>query len=186
VPPAGQVLGFELAVSDVDRGVYDTLTVQVAQHPSESTEYLVTRVLAYALEHREGIAFSHGLHVADEPALWVRDLTGQLLAWIEVGTPELPRLHRATKACDEVVVWCHKDAPRWLAMAAADKVKVHRPERVRVVEVGKPLVAWLAERLDRRNKWAISRTEGEVYVEVTRNGVGETFTATLPIHPWPA
>jgi uncharacterized protein YaeQ len=179
MPPSGQVLSFELSVSDVDRGVYETLSVKVAQHPSESVEYLVTRVLAYALEYREGIAFSHGLHAAEEPALWVRDLTGALQVIIEVGAPELARVHRGTKAADEVVVWCHKDAPRWLAAAASERM--HAPERIRVVEVPRDLLAWLAARLDRRNRWALSRTEGELYVEIG----GETATAPLVIHPWP-
>jgi uncharacterized protein YaeQ len=179
MPPAGQVSSFELTVSDVDRGVYETLTIQVAQHPSESVEYLLTRVLAYALEWREGLAFSRGLHAAEEPALWVHDLTGALLAWIEVGAPEAERLHRATKAADEVVVWCHKDAPRWIAQLAG--ARIHAPERLRVVEVPRPLLAWLAERLDRRNRWALSRTEGELFVEVA----GKTFSSALPVHPWP-
>jgi uncharacterized protein YaeQ len=180
MPPAGQVASFELTVSDVDRGVYETLSVQVARHPSESVEYFVTRLLAYALEWREGLTFSRGLHVADEPALWVHDLTGTLLAWIEVGTPETDRLHRATKAADEVAVWCHKDAPRWLAQVAG--ARVHAPERIRVTEVPKALVTWLGERLDRRNRWSLSRTEGELFVEVA----GETTTAVLTVHPWPA
>jgi uncharacterized protein YaeQ len=162
MPPAGQVSSFELTVSDVDRGVYETLTIQVAQHPSESVEYLLTRVLAYALEWREGLAFSRAL-----------------LAWIEVGAPEAERLHRATKAADEVVVWCHKDAPRWIAQLAG--ARIHAPERLRVVEVPRPLLAWLAERLDRRNRWALSRTEGELFVEVA----GTTFSSALPVHPWP-
>lgn len=179
MPPAGQVLSFELTVSDVDRGVYETLTFQVAQHPSESIEYLVTRVLAYAFEWQEGLAFTRGLHAAEEPALWVRDRTGALREIVEVGAPEPARVHRGTKAADAVVVWCHKDVARWLAAAASERV--HAPERVRVVEVPRDLVAWLAERLDRRNRWALSRTEGEVFVEAG----GDTTTAELRVHGWP-
>lgn len=177
--PAGQVFSFEIALSDVDRGVYESISMQVAQHPSESIEYLVTRVLAFALEWRDGIAFSRGLHAAEEPALWVRDLTGALRVIIEVGAPDPARIHRGTKAADEVVVWCHKDVPRWLAAAAGERV--HAPERVRVVEVPREIVAWLADRLDRRNAWSLSRTEGELFVEVR----GETATAALAVHRWP-
>ena len=78
---------FEIALSDVDRGVYETLDLRVAQHPSETDRYLVTRVLARALEHDEGVDFTKGLSAADEPALWRRDLRGDLLAWIEIGAP---------------------------------------------------------------------------------------------------
>ena len=73
---------FDLSVSDVDRGVYESVSLKVARHPSETAEYMLTRVLAYALELQEGLAFSAGLAAADEPALWVRDLQGTLQAWI--------------------------------------------------------------------------------------------------------
>ncbi len=69
---------FDLEVSDVDRGVYESLDLKVAQHPSENGPYLVARMLAYALELEEGLAFTNGLAASDEPALWVRDLTGRL------------------------------------------------------------------------------------------------------------
>ncbi|HLS85346.1 MAG TPA: YaeQ family protein, partial [Burkholderiales bacterium] len=68
---------FTVALSDVDRGVYETLAIKAARHPSESAEYLWTRVLAYCLEYADGIAFSRGgLSDPDEPAVLVRDLTG--------------------------------------------------------------------------------------------------------------
>ena len=81
----------------------------MARDPSESEEHLVARVLAYALEFTEGIAFSRGLSEPEEPTIAVRDLTGALRAWIEVGTPEAARLHKAGKAAPRVAVYTHKD-----------------------------------------------------------------------------
>lgn len=155
---------FELTVSDVDRGVYETVTLKVARHPSETLEYLVTRVLAYALELEDGLAFTHGLGSADEPALWNRDLTGQLRAWIEVGTPDAARLHKATKACGRVVVYCHKDMYPYLKGLSG--TPIHAPERVKIVPVDRAFVAALAEKVDRRTTMAVSVTEGQVYVDV--------------------
>ena len=77
------VYTFEVQLSHVDRGVYETLSFKAAQHPSETDEYLIARVLAYCLEYREGIAFSRGLAEPDEPAISIRDLTGALQKWIE-------------------------------------------------------------------------------------------------------
>jgi uncharacterized protein YaeQ len=54
------VYTFDVAVNDVDRGVYETLAIKAARHPSESEDYLLTRVLAYCLEYTEGISFSKG------------------------------------------------------------------------------------------------------------------------------
>ena len=100
---------FEVRLADADRGVYETLTIRAARHPSETAEYLVTRLLAYCLEYTEGIAFSKGLSDPDEPAISVRDLTGALQAWIEVGAPDAARLHKAAKAAPNVALYVHRD-----------------------------------------------------------------------------
>src|SRR5262245_36638560 len=117
---------FTLVLADTDRGVYETLDLRVAQHPSETDRFLVARVLARALEHAEGVDFTKGLAAADEPALWQRDLRGDLQAWIEVGTPAPDRLHRASKACRKVSVYGWQRVPE-LARAIAD-FGVHRAE----------------------------------------------------------
>src|SRR5690606_41532353 len=95
---------FSVRLSHVDRGIYETLELRLARHPSESADFLVTRLLAYCLEHTEGIAFSKGLSDPDEPAIVVRDLTGALRARIEVGGPEAPRLHKEATAEYRVAV----------------------------------------------------------------------------------
>ena len=86
------IYNFDIDLADSDRGVYETLALRVAQHPSESDDYLMTRVIAYVMEYADGIEFSAGgLSNPDEPALTVRDLTGALRSWIEVGTPDADR-----------------------------------------------------------------------------------------------
>ena len=96
------IYNFDVQLSDVDRNVYETLSLRVARHPSETEEYLVTRVLAYCLEYADGIAFSKGIAEPDEPAVVIRDLTGALRVWIEVGSPDAQRLHKASKASPRV------------------------------------------------------------------------------------
>lgn len=108
------IYNFEVDLADADRGVYESLALRVARHPSESEDLLLTRVLAHALEFEPGIEFSPGLCNPDEPALWIRDPTGALRAWIEVGTPDAARLHKAAKASPRVVVYNHKDVTQWL------------------------------------------------------------------------
>src|SRR6187397_739846 len=89
---------FDVRLADADRGVYESLTLRLARHPSESAEFLVTRLLAYCLEYAEGITFSKGLSEPDEPAISVRDLTGEIQAWLEVGLPDAARVHKSAKA----------------------------------------------------------------------------------------
>src|SRR5215217_7284636 len=96
---------FDVELADSDRGVYESLALRVARHPSESEEYLVTRLLAYLLEYAKGIEFSRGVSEPDEPAIAVRDLTGAIKTWIEIGTPGAARLHKASKSGARVAVY---------------------------------------------------------------------------------
>lgn len=148
---------FELELSDVDRGVYESLELRVARHPSEAPPFLLTRVLAYALHTTEGIGFSQGLCVPDEPAVFVRDLTGALTTWIEVGQPSAERLHRATRACPHVLVYTYKDPT--LLVRALEKERVHRKEEIDVVAVPPPFLEEVARELERRNRWTLVRHE---------------------------
>jgi uncharacterized protein YaeQ len=169
---------FDVTISDVDRGVYETLTLKVARHPSESATYLVARVLAYVLEFEEGIAFTGGIASGDDPAVWVRDLTGALRAWIEVGTPTFERLHKATKAADRVVVYGHKDTAAWLR--ENDGARVYAPDRLTIVPLDRRFVDALAEKVDRRTVWSVSVSGGELYVDVG----GTSLSTVLERRPW--
>lgn len=166
----------DVQLSDVDRNVYDTLALRVARHPSESEEYLVTRLLAYCLEHTEGLAFSKGLSEPDEPALAVRDLTGALRAWIEIGAPDAARLHKASKASPRVVVYTHKD-PR-LVLRAYEGERIHRAETIELHAIDRALIAALAERLERRMKLEVMVTDRHLYVTVD----GTTLDGAIERH----
>lgn len=171
------VYNFAVELSDVDRNVYETLALRVACHPSEAPEHLVARVLARCLEHAEGIAFSRGLAEPDEPALHVRDLTGALRAWIDVGLPDPARLHRASKAAPRVAVYVHKEPRVWLRALA--EARIHRAEALELHALDRDLVAALAERLDRRTTWGVAVTDGHLYVTVdgtTLDGAVERLT----------
>jgi uncharacterized protein YaeQ len=158
------IFTFEIDLSDVDRNVYESLTLKVAQHPSETEEYLLTRVLAYCLEYREGIAFSKGLSEPDEPPVIVRDLTGALTVWIEIGNPDPARLHKASKASPRVAVYTHKD-PAHLKRSL-EGVRVHKVEAIDVYAIDRTLLAELAQRLDRRMRLGVTRTDGELYITI--------------------
>lgn len=158
------VYNFDIDLADADRGVYESLALRVARHPSEPEEFLLTRVLAYCLELQDGLEFSAGLCVPDEPALRVRDLTGALRAWIEVGAPDAARLHRAAKASPRVVVYNHKDPGPWLDRLAA--ARIHRAEELELWSMDRGLLARLCEHLQRRTAFSLSVAERELFVSV--------------------
>jgi uncharacterized protein YaeQ len=153
--------------------VYESLALQVARHPSESEEYLVARVLAYALEFTEGIAFSRGLSDADEPAVAVRDLTGAIRTWIDVGTPDAARLHKACKAAPRVVVYTHKDPAQFLAKLAGERI--HRAAAIEIYAIDRRFVGALVARLDRRMGFALSVAERELTLSIGK----ETLTGAV-------
>jgi uncharacterized protein YaeQ len=158
------IFNFEIDLSDNDRSVYDSLALRVAQHPSESDEYLIARVLAYLLEYTEGIAFSRGVSEPDEPTLSVRDLTGAIKTWIEIGTPDAARLHKASKSGSRVVVYCHKEGAQWLKGLAA--AGIHRADALELYAMDRTLIAQMVARLDRRMAFSVSITDRELYVSI--------------------
>jgi uncharacterized protein YaeQ len=155
----------KIALSDVERGVYEALDLRLARHPSESVRYLVTRALAYALSYQEGIAFSKGgVSSTDEPAVLVRDPTGILLVWIEIGSPSAARLHKASKAARRVAWFtsANVDSLREEAVAGA----IHRAADIDVWQLEQGLVDAVGERLERSMELELVHSEGRLYVTV--------------------
>ena len=161
---------FDIQLSDVDRGVYESIALRVARHPSETEEYLLTRVIAYCLEYEEGIAFSKGLAEPDEPCIAVRDLTGTLKVWIDIGAPDAARLHKASKASGRVAVYTHKD-PRQIVRQLAGE-RIHRADALELYGLDRELLAELTARLDRRMTFGLSVSDGQIYIDIG----GETLT----------
>lgn len=155
---------FSIRLSDVDHGVYEALEFKAARHPSESEEHLVTRVLAYCLEYAEGIAFSRGISEPDEPALAVRDLTGALKAWIDIGSPDAARLHKAGKAAPRVAVYTHKDPAQLRRQLAGEKI--HRPEALELYAIDRELIRAFAQRLQRRMTLELSVSDRQLYLSI--------------------
>ncbi|HUF93298.1 MAG TPA: YaeQ family protein [Candidatus Limnocylindria bacterium] len=168
---------FDIELSDADRGVYETLALRVARHPSETEESLVTRVLAYCLEYAEGLGFSRGLAEPDEPALAVRDLTGAIAVWIDVGAPDAARMHRASKAAPRVVVYTHRD-PKSVARQWAGE-RIHRGAALELYHVDHALLAALVARLQRRMVFALSVSGGHLYVTIG----GDVVDGAVERHP---
>lgn len=158
------VYNFDIDLADSDREVYESLSLRVARHPSESEEYLVARVLAYGLEYGEGIQFSRGLCDPDDPAIAIRDLTGKLTAWIDIGTPDAARLHKASKRSPRVAVYTHKDAGQWLRNLRGERI--HRADSVEIYAIDRALIALVAARLERRIVFGLSIHDREIYVSI--------------------
>ena len=165
----------EIALSDVDRGVYESLDLRLARHPSETMRYLLTRTFAYCLSYEEGIAFSKaGLSSDDEPPISIRDLTGLLRAWIDIGAPSAERLHKASKAAPRVALYTHADLG--LLRREAGSRAIHRVEDIAVWRVEGSFLDGLEAKVDRHTKLGLLRTDGVLYATVGEKTLEGTVT----------
>ncbi len=165
---------FQITLSDVDRGVYESLDLRVARHPSETMRYLVTRTLAYCLCYEEGIAFSKGgLSSVEEAPISIRDATGVLRAWIDIGAPSAERLHKASKAAGRVALFTHVELP--LLLREASSRAIHRVAEIEVQRFEPELLDALADKLGKNSKFELVRTDGQLYLTLD----GGTLQGTL-------
>jgi uncharacterized protein YaeQ len=161
-------------LSDIDRGVYELLELRVARHPSETTSYMLVRMLAYCLEYEEGIEMTTGLSSGDEPALVVRDLTGRITKWIEVGLPDAERLHRGSKIAASAAVYTHRDVRQLLDQLSGEKI--HRAEALTIRAFDRFVIEEVADLLDRRISFSLIVSDGELTLSLGDRSVAIPMT----------
>ena len=162
-----------IQLADIDRGVYEKLDLRMARQPSETVEYMLTRVLAYCLEYQDGIALTEGVAAGDEPAVLVRDLTGRIIAWIEVGAPPADRLHRGSKLAGRAAVYTNRNLGQLMNQLSAKKI--HRAAEIPIYTFGRGFIEAVAGPIQRRSEMSISITERQLYLDVN----GQAFTTTI-------
>jgi uncharacterized protein YaeQ len=170
------VYRFDISLSDVDRAVYENLDLRLAPHQLETPSYLLTRMLAYCLEYREGIEMARGMFDTREPDLWVRDLTGRVTHWIEVGTPNAKGLHKASKAADHVIIYSYDD-PGLLKSQLA-KQKIYRAKDIQLYSLDPVFLKELESVMDRRTIIDLYICSREIFVTTA----GRSFSSRLIEH----
>jgi len=105
----------ELQIADMDRHYYQTHALTIAQHPSETDERMMMRILAFALHAHEALTFGNGLSTDDEPDLWQKDLSGAIECWIDVGLPDEKLVRRACGRANQVFIYSYggRGADMW-------------------------------------------------------------------------
>jgi uncharacterized protein YaeQ len=167
---------FRLSVSDLDRGFYEDLDFRVAQHPSESEPYLLTRIIAYALNFEDGLEFMPGLCTADDPALRLAGENGGIALWIDIGNPSPRRMHKASKASARLRIYTYKDPEPMLREARGEKI--HRAEEIEVFSLDERFLKSAAGRLEKDNRWSLMHQEGELTLTMGE----EAFSGSLVRH----
>jgi uncharacterized protein YaeQ len=151
-----------ITLSDIDRGRYETLSATVAQHPSETEERLVARLLAYTLFSEEDLTFTKGLCAGDEPELWVKGGDGRVRLWVEVGLPDSDRIVKASRHCARVALLaCGRAFPTWEQQHLP---RLARLANLTVLGIDQSFLAAVVQRLQRAVTWSITITEGVCYL----------------------
>ncbi|MDC8016136.1 YaeQ family protein [Tahibacter soli] len=164
----------QLQISDMDRHYYATHDLTLAQHPSETDERLMARLVAFAVHADERLEFGRGLSSDDEPDLWRRERDGTIAQWIELGQPDESRLRRASGRAGEVVVFNYggRASDLWWEKNAAGLARL---ANLSVLHIGADETAALAGLLSRTMRLQCLIQDGEMQL------LGETATAT--VHP---
>ena len=168
--PKATVYKAELQVSDVDRHYYATHALTLAQHPSETDERLMVRLLAFALFAHERLEFGRGLSSEDEPDLWRRSLDGEIEQWIELGQPDEARIRKACGRARQVAVvgYSGRGFGIWWEKTAA---ALARCGNLTVIELPAGTAESLAPLLERGMRLQCLVQEGELQLTSETKGV---------------
>jgi uncharacterized protein YaeQ len=162
-----------IQLSDIDRGLYESLQVTVARHPSETEERLLARILAYALYYEPELTFTKGVGAGDEPDLWIKGPDGRVRSWIEVGLPDAERLVKASRHSEQVVLCVFGSSlPIWEKQQLP---KLSGISNLTVISLDQAFLKLLSERLQRSISWSLTITEGSLYLAID----GETLESSV-------
>jgi uncharacterized protein YaeQ len=162
-----------IQLSDIDRGLYESLQLTVARHPSETEERLLARILAYAIFYDPELSFTKGVGAGDEPDLWSKGPDGRVQHWIEVGLPDAERLVKASRHSEQVIlcafgssltVWEKQQLPKLKGIS-----------NLTVIGFEQSFLKQLCARLQRTISWSLTITEGNLYLAVD----GETLESAI-------
>lgn len=170
---------FQIDLSDIPRSLYETLDFRTAQHPSESMPYFLTRILAFALNFEEDLAFSPtGLHDPDTAAISIPDAHGGFDTIIEIGSPSARKLHKATKSAKTVKVYTYKNPLTLIEEIKAEKV--HRAQDIELFSLAPSFLSELETFMKRDNRWEILVNDGTITIQIGEASVsGELSTHSI-------
>jgi len=139
---------FGIDLNDLNRNIYDSFSVHVALHPSETVERMCARVLAYCVFYEEGLEFTKGLSTENEPDLWKLSYSDEIDHWIELGKPDVKRLRKALGRSHSVTVMCYggQDVEQWLESVNKDSAV---RARINIYRIDVDALKTLAEKVAR-------------------------------------
>jgi len=173
-----------LQIADMDRQVYVDHSVTIARHPSETDERMMIRLLALALNlpadtDHGALELAKDLWEVDEPALWQKDLTGQIVQWIDVGQPDDKRLIRASGRAEQVLVYSFAaSTPIWWSGIAT---KLTRASNIAVWQIDSAQSQALAALAQRGMQLQLSVQDGTCWLSDGQHSIEITPQRLNPL-----
>ncbi len=153
----------ELHVADNDRHYYGSHALTIARHPSETAERMMVRLIAFSMHADENLAFTRGLSEADEPDIWLKDLTGEVDLWVEVGQPTDTRILRACGLAEQVVVYCFNGHASKIWWDSISK-KMDRAKNLKIICLPIENIRSLATQVERSMVMHVNIQENELLI----------------------
>jgi len=156
-----------IQVADMDQQIYGDHELTIARHPSETDERMLIRLLAFALNapvnnDHGALEFAKDMWDAEEPALWQKDLTGQMLHWIEVGQPDEKWLLQCSARSRRASVYSFSSSTGQWWSGIGDKIAKAR--NLSVWQVPSEQSKALATLADRSMKLDVTVQDGTIWV----------------------
>lgn len=164
-----------VAITDLNRDYYDSLNVTIAQHPSETLERMMARVIAYCINAEEGLIFTKGLSEAEEADIWVPTLDEQYSLWIEVGEPMPDRVKKIARQGRVVKIYTFNTKSDVWWSQNQDKL-TRLPASF--YQLSWEQIQQLATKVQRTMDWSMTISENAVYVS-TESGECEIIWKNL-------
>jgi len=152
-----------LQIADMERHYYQDHALTLARHPSETDERLMVRVLAFALHAHEYLEFGQGMTADDEADLWLKDLTGAIELWIDVGLPDEKLIRKACGRSDQVIVYIYggRIADMWFAQNSS---QFERLKNLTVVNLSVETTRAIAKLAQRTMQLQCTIQDGQVWL----------------------
>ncbi|MFT4929666.1 MAG: hypothetical protein ACI8WB_005801 [Phenylobacterium sp.] len=168
----------QIQLSDMDRHYYETLNLTIAQHPSETNQRMMVRLMAFLLNAHEHLQFTKGLSSDEEPELWQINLTDEIEVWIDLGLPEERRIRKACSRSKEVIIYAYGGTAvaQWWQRTQS---KVSRFDHLKVYNMPQDTVEALVQLVSRNMSFQCTIQDGEVWLTDDESSESVTFAPEL-------
>ncbi|HQV22106.1 MAG: YaeQ family protein [Moraxellaceae bacterium] len=165
----------ELSITDMDRDYYATHQLTIAQHPSETDERMMVRIVAFALYANENLQFTKGLSAEDEPDLWQKNLRDEIDVWIDLGQPDEKRIRKACSRGQQAIIVSYGGGSDIWWKKTQDKLS--RFDNLTVINLATPEVEALGQAVERTMQIQCTIQQGQLWLSI-----GEQSIEVNPIY----